>query len=203
MSPRDTSTKRESILDAALRAFESEGYDNASMDRVADLAGASKRTVYNHFPSKEALFKAVVDRFMTEVAELKRIPYDPDRSLEDQLGQFAAAKLSVLDNPAWMGLMRVGLGVMVRDPELAHASLAQAQTGESHLVRWLQDATADGRLNVPDPELASEVFWAMVSGVYMWPHLLEQAKNRTHLEALRREIVEMFLARYRQVPETA
>ena len=51
--------KRKTILDAAMAAFRDDGYESASMDRIAELAGASKRTVYNHFGSKEALFQAI------------------------------------------------------------------------------------------------------------------------------------------------
>ena len=89
---RDTSKKRDSILDAAAQAFMDEGFDNASMDRIAEIAGASKRTVYNHFPSKEDLFRAVLNRFMEQAFALKQISYDPACRLEDQLGAFADAK---------------------------------------------------------------------------------------------------------------
>ena len=68
---RDTSRKRESIIDAAIRAFQEDGFDNTSMDRIAEVAGASKRTVYNHFESKEDLFGAVVERFMGEAPKSK------------------------------------------------------------------------------------------------------------------------------------
>lgn len=197
MPPRDTSRKRDSILDAALEAFQNEGFDNTSMDRIAELAGASKRTVYNHFASKDALFKAVISRFMGEISALKQIPYDAGQSLEEQLDQFAETKLRILDNPAWMGLFKVGLGVLIRDPELARESLAQAETGEDYLAHWLQAATADGRLHVEDPELASEVFWAMLSGAFIWPHLIQGAMDTAHIHALKEELIQIFLARYR------
>ena len=71
------------------------------MDRIAEVAGASKRTVYNHFESKEDLFGAAVERFMDQAAALKEIPYDPDRGLEEQLGDFADAKMKLADRPDW------------------------------------------------------------------------------------------------------
>ena len=197
MPTRDTSRKRDSILDAALQAFQDEGFDNASMDRIAEIAGASKRTVYNHFASKDALFKAVINRFMGEISALKQIPYDAERSLEEQLAQFAEAKLRILDDPAWLGLFKVGLGVLIRDPELARESLAQAETGEDYLVLWLQAATADGRLFVAEPELAAEVFWAMLSGAFIWPHLLQGPMEAAHIQSLKEELIQIFLARYR------
>ena len=84
MAKRDTSRKRNTILDAASAVFREEGFEATSMDRIAERAGASKRTVYNHFPSKDALFEAVMARFLSEIATLKQIAYDPDRDLEEQ-----------------------------------------------------------------------------------------------------------------------
>src|SRR6185503_13718316 len=50
------------ILDAAQRVFLKRGYQSASVDEIADVAPASKPTIYAHFPGKEALFEAVVAR---------------------------------------------------------------------------------------------------------------------------------------------
>ena len=107
---RDTSKKRESIVDAAIEVFQAEGYDNASMDRIAERADASKRTVYNHFPSKDILFEAVIERFMRETVALKEIPYDPARSLEAQLDRFANAKLAVLSCRRLSRQIKTGIG---------------------------------------------------------------------------------------------
>jgi TetR/AcrR family transcriptional regulator of autoinduction and epiphytic fitness len=194
---RDTSKKRKSIIDAAILAFQEEGYESASMDRIAEMAGASKRTVYNHFASKELLFEAVVEQFMTEASALKAIPYDPEKSLEEQLTEFAKAKMKLLDDPAWMGLMKVGLGVFVRDPELAKRSLAQAEDGENHLALWLQAGVEDGRLAVENPALAAQVFWAMIAGALFWPQVIQGAMDPGLEEILRAELVETFLARHR------
>jgi TetR/AcrR family transcriptional repressor of mexJK operon len=54
--------KHTAILDAAQRLFLSEGYERASADAIAALAEVSKRTVYDHFGDKEAVYVAVVDR---------------------------------------------------------------------------------------------------------------------------------------------
>lgn len=193
---RDTSRKRESIVDAATRAFQEEGYDNTSMDRIAEVAGASKRTVYNHFSSKGVLFEAVIDRFLSEAAALKQVPYDPDRGLEEQLGDFADAKLKMLSDPAWLGLFKVGLGAFVRDPELARKAAARAERGGDALAAWLRAATADGRLDVENPDLAAQVFWAMVSGGLFWPQALEGSMDEGRAETLKDELIRTFLARH-------
>jgi TetR/AcrR family transcriptional regulator of autoinduction and epiphytic fitness len=43
--------KRGQILDAAVAEFQERGFAGASMDRIAERANVSKRTVYNHFDS--------------------------------------------------------------------------------------------------------------------------------------------------------
>src|SRR6185312_14690775 len=48
------------ILEAARALFLEVGYGATSVDAIARAAGVSKATLYGHFPSKEALFEAVV-----------------------------------------------------------------------------------------------------------------------------------------------
>ncbi|MEO0613750.1 MAG: helix-turn-helix domain-containing protein, partial [Pseudomonadota bacterium] len=52
--------KEHAIIDAARQSFLAKGFDAASMDEIALLANVSKRTVYNRFRSKEALFAAAI-----------------------------------------------------------------------------------------------------------------------------------------------
>lgn len=59
---RLTDQKRESIVQAAIAEFGDRGFEVTSMDRIAARAEVSKRTVYNHFPSKEELFAEMLQR---------------------------------------------------------------------------------------------------------------------------------------------
>ena len=194
---RDTSKKKTAILDAAALAFTQDGYDHSSMDRIAELAGASKRTVYNHFPSKEDLFLAVLERFMGEMHALKQIKYSHQRSLAAQLADFANAKLEISKNPAWLGMMKVTTTVFITDPELAKKTVQQAEEGEDTLVTWLEAAKADGRLEIRNTKLAAELFWAMVGGAFFWPSIFFGPLNSRHSGAMKKELIQIFLARYK------
>ena len=197
MTPkRDTSKKHHEILDAAVREFQSVGYDNTSMDRIAESAGASKRTVYNHFASKELLFQAAFDRLKDELQELKSITYDPDRGLAEQLGEFVEAKRAVAGNPAWLGLMKVATTVFIANPDLARETMARLAEEEDRLVSWLRDAAADGRMDVEDPARAAQVFWAMVSGGFYWPCLYLGPMDEEAAAPLKEDMVALFMARY-------
>ncbi|WP_410656985.1 TetR/AcrR family transcriptional regulator [Amycolatopsis sp. lyj-112] len=64
--PRDD-TADERILDAALEALLSKGYDGFSMDAVAAQAGCAKTTLYRRWPSQDHLIVAVVARMQQDV----------------------------------------------------------------------------------------------------------------------------------------
>ena len=191
------SAKRETILDAATSAFRDDGYECASMDQIAELAGASKRTVYNHFGSKDALFQAVVARLFEQSMAMSRVGWDPERPLEEQLARFIRAKARLSEDQASRCLTRVVLGVYIRQPELLREAVSRVAEDEGPLVDWLRRADRAGRLRVPNPELAAHVFAKMSAGVLFWPQLLQGPMDPETRELLTREVVETFLARYR------
>jgi len=59
--PRSARDTRQRILESAYRLFYREGFGRAGVDAVAEAAGVTKRTLYNHFPSKDALIAAVLE----------------------------------------------------------------------------------------------------------------------------------------------
>jgi len=56
-------------LDAALELFSSQGFGATSMRQIADRAGLSMGNVYHHFPSKEAIFQRLLDRYWERVLD--------------------------------------------------------------------------------------------------------------------------------------
>ena len=61
------------ILDATARVLCTTGYDRASTNRVALAAGVSVGSLYQYFPSKEALVAALVDRHVEEMTSLVKV----------------------------------------------------------------------------------------------------------------------------------
>ena len=50
------------ILDAAMRVFRRHGFRRSSIEQAAEEAGLTRQALYHHFASKEALFRAVLER---------------------------------------------------------------------------------------------------------------------------------------------
>jgi AcrR family transcriptional regulator len=57
----------EALLEATARILIREGFDKASTNRIAEVAGVSVGSLYQYFPSKEALVAALIDRHNQEV----------------------------------------------------------------------------------------------------------------------------------------
>lgn len=67
-APLPRAAKRGRLLDVAQDLFSRYGYHAVGIDTVLAEAGVAKMTLYHHFPSKEALIAAVLDRRAAEIA---------------------------------------------------------------------------------------------------------------------------------------
>jgi AcrR family transcriptional regulator len=84
---------RRALLEAAARSFADGGYGGANIDRVSEDAGLAKGTVYNYFPSKQAIFEAVLLQGCTLATEA--VSAVPDTApVRDLLEAFVAGNLA-------------------------------------------------------------------------------------------------------------
>ena len=76
--PRKTATQARSratidaLVQATARILVREGFDKASTNRIAEVAGVSVGSLYQYFPSKEALVAAVIERHQYEIMQTVR-----------------------------------------------------------------------------------------------------------------------------------
>jgi AcrR family transcriptional regulator len=96
MSPRSSKefekirkSRRESILNAALRLFADKGYRATSMSHIAENAGIAKGLIYNYFDSKEKLLEEVIqkgfDSCMPQISEEEFTTSAPETIFKDIL----------------------------------------------------------------------------------------------------------------------
>jgi len=168
---RLTDRKRQAIVDAAIAEFREYGFEVANMDRIAARAQVSKRTVYNHFSGKDALFEAIVERLWTTTKGEVELPYRPDQPLRDQLLALIGQKLDMMKDEQFINLARVLIAEAIHTPARARDMLARLGTKEEGLTVWVRAAVADGRLDAPDPVFAAAQLQALVKGFSFWPQI--------------------------------
>src|SRR5664279_2720391 len=109
VTPRLTDRKREAIIQAAIAEFRDNGFKVTSMDRIAARAEVSKRTVYNHFPSKDELFAEILLELWECSKEQLELLYRPDQPLREQLREMMTTKMKMLNESSFMELARVAI----------------------------------------------------------------------------------------------
>jgi len=192
---RDTSQKRRIILDGAIKVFSEYGFEAASMDKIAEAAKVSKRTVYNHFQCKENLFQAIVSEFLKEREQLKPIRYSCDISLQEQLREFAKAELYLIDDPVRRGLSRLLTSTFLMNVEFGKATRGQYEP-HAAFIEWLNAVKADAKMNFESAALAAQMFYGMVEGCLTWGALMSDGATLGQKEPLLDELIAVFLSRY-------
>ncbi len=197
-TPRLTDRKREAIVRAAVHEFRSAGYDATSMDRIAAAAGVSKRTVYNHFPSKDELFALMLEQLWESSEASTDAPYRAEVSLESQLRQVLMHKLTLLSDPDFIDLARVGMAEIIRSPARARDIVGRMQARENGVTVWIRAAMADGRLVEVDAQFAAQQLLGLVKGFAFWPQVTFGQSPLPAAEQARvaDSAVAMFLGRY-------
>jgi TetR/AcrR family transcriptional regulator of autoinduction and epiphytic fitness len=195
---RLTDRKREAIIQAAIAEFRANGFDITSMDKIAATAGVSKRTVYNHFPSKEELFAEILNQLWARLTAVQETPYRPDLTLRDQLRSILTAKLQMLGDNNFLDLARVAIAATIHSPERAQNMVARMGEREEGMTLWIRAAQADGRLKSVAPEFAAQQVQGLLKSFAFWPQismgmpaLLPEMQNTVVDSAL-----DMFLACY-------
>lgn len=190
--------KRAAIIDAAACEFRDAGFASTSMDRIAQRARVSKRTVYNHFTSKEALFQAIIDLLVEQMHGATDVPFDPGADVAVQLRDLALRELDILADENNLGLSRAMIGEAIRSPELARRAWAEIASREAGITKWIRAAARHGRLVVDDAVLAGEQFIALIKAVAFWPQLIGgvQPPTRRERRKLADATVSIFLAKY-------
>lgn len=154
------------ILDAALHLFSEKGYDLTSTDEIATLAGVSKATVYSHFKSKEELLVAVVkDKTSTFPATLLPEPTDEPLELEAALRRIGEMQVSMFLTRCNFTLTHLVAMQASRFPEIGKIYWeAGAAKVLAELTDLFRAANANGKLDIPDPDLAAVQFISLVRG---------------------------------------
>lgn len=153
----------ERILDTATRLFASRGFAGTSIDQVAALCGAGKDTIYRRFPSKVALFEAVVEharlRALAQVPDITAIDGQPLERLQRLLQLYLAINME----PDLIALKRITFSEAVV-LQRATSAVAEPDPLMARLIDAVAAAQAAGAL-VPGnaADLAAHLIHALVA----------------------------------------
>jgi TetR/AcrR family transcriptional repressor of mexJK operon len=156
--------RRESILAVARASFLEHGYAATTMSAIASSVGGSKATLWSYFPSKEALFEAVLDSatalFRLQVSTLLDPCGDPERTLRS----FCKSFLERITSPEAIALYRLVYAEVGRFPELGQIFYERApRTIKALLGDFIGAAMERGSLRRDDPMRAAMILTSLCS----------------------------------------
>jgi AcrR family transcriptional regulator len=152
----------EALLEAAAQVFERHGYAAGTTNRIAARAGVSIGSLYQYFPSKDAILLALVERHLDEGTELlaPRPAALAELPLRDGLRAVVEAMVALhADRPA---LHRVLFEEAPRPPALRARLDALAAAATAGVAAWLR---ACDEVRVADVELAAALVVQTIENV--------------------------------------
>lgn len=191
--------KRNRLIDCGRALFLARGFEATSMTDVATEAGLARQTIYSHFESKEALFRAVIDDTRRRVV----------RRVENDAGSLAEA-VTMPDTRAGLERFAHQYIAIVTDPELiALRRLAVAQSPHAPALRalWSDDGPSEmyrgiaaylsrrADLRIDDPDTAAEQLLALIGHRPIIDSLFDHHSNTARPDSIT-SAIDLFLRAY-------
>ncbi len=190
--------KKAAIVQAAVELFQLNGFQGTSMDAIAKEANVSKRTVYNHFASKQVLFEHIAQNVWQSVNQAISATYDPNRALLPQLKALVMEELAVLGDETFLRLSRVLMAEFIHDSTMAKGIIERFNEQQSSLLLWMKGALQHGQIHGSDAEQAATQFHSLIKAQAFWPQLMfgQEAMPEAYYDEFSIKVCQMFLAVY-------
>lgn len=194
-------SKRDAILVAAGQVFITHGYERASMDLVAQAAGAARRTLYNQFPDgKTQIFQAVVER-MWRAFPVMDIATDADALADPAAGlrRIGYGIAGFWRPPLAIAFLRMLIGEAPRFPELMRNFFEIGKTpAVSAVQNYIAELGRRGVIVIPDPVLAAQQFLGLIDETVLWVRVMGDEIDLTDAKIAQvvEGAVDIFLGHY-------
>lgn len=166
-SKEDAAETANRIIDTAARLFAGQGFAATSIEQVASACSAGKDTIYRRFPSKVALFEAVVERLRTRTLDRLEIEIDSaggDGDALARLRRVARWFLTVNLDPDMVAFKRIALSEAIVFGE-ERQDQWESDPIMDRLVALVSEAQESRMLGDGDPQvIASHLLHSIVFG---------------------------------------
>ncbi len=153
--------KYDQVLEGAREVFMEMGYARASVDRIAQVSGVSKATLYSYFPEKRLLF---TEMYRTEILRLadSAVELSPDTPPEVALREAARRIIDYVTSDFALAMYRICVAESARFPEIGRAFYENGpELGRARLGAYLDAMQARGALEIEDTALAADQFFQL------------------------------------------
>ncbi len=180
---------RQHILEAATHLFSKMGYDATGVAEICQAAGVSKGAFYHHFPTKQAVFQALLNSYLSGIDAGFTAMRQEDRNIPQVIIQMAELAGTLFQSAD------IHLPIFLEfwtqanhDPHIWETTIAPYRRYQDYFTTMIEEGIQEGSIKAVDPQLASRVLVSLAIGLLMeslfdpqikdWP---KEAKNSIEL----------------------
>ena len=186
-------TRKDRIMDAALRIFAEKGFQNATITEISKEAGVSEATIYEYFGTKEDLLFAIPEKISNQTYDesSKILPY-----IKDVEGRMRAMLLSYFNlyqsNPHYSALVLLQLMSNKRFRQTpAHAAIRRSA---HRLLECIREGIADGTFRKDtDAYLISSMLMGTMEHLFIHWHMQGRPKKEKSIMNMLDPFIEIVL----------
>lgn len=167
--------RRQALLAAALDEFFERGFTAARMDDIAARAGVSKGAIYLYFPSKDALFTALVDVYALPNVERIEAAASAAPNATAAIGAFISLAPRLVRETAVPKIMKILIADAPAFPEIVNEYRRNVvERGLGVFSSILERAKTTGEFDIDDPQLTARLVIAPMLLSAVWHVVFER-----------------------------
>jgi len=169
---------RSRLLQAAEECFAQRGYDGTGVAEICRCAGVSKGAFYHHFPSKQAIFLELLDRWMAALeGQLRRVRAESETVPEAFLSMTEMVRFIFQTAGDRLPMFLEFWTQAAHDPAVWQATIAPYRQFRAFFAEMIEDGIAEGSLRPMDPEKAAQAVVSLAVGVLLQSSLDPQGAD--------------------------
>jgi len=159
--------RRSELLTAACHVFGERGFERATMERIASLAGVAKGTIYLYYPSKQSIYDAALSSAFSDLEEITRVRLAESKDLREAIAAFITARTEYFLERRdffrmYIGAVAAHITERKGRPSELRAMLARQTHGLEHAIGR---AVADGEIRRVDPKATALAIFDLTRGL--------------------------------------
>lgn len=160
--PRASDATRPVILQAAYKLFRRRGFFRVGMEEIAEAAGVTKRTLYYHFDSKDALLTAVlVSQHERTFADFQNYGIELSGGADALIDKLFEGLVKWSSKPRWAGSGFTRLAIELADLS-GHPARLIARQHKALMEKQLETMLAGAR--IPSPKERARELFVLIEG---------------------------------------
>ena len=196
-------SRRAHIISIAREHFFTHGYADTGMSAIAAKLGGSKGTLWNYFPSKEALFEAVVEDTAAGIRSQVDMPPLGDGEPVERLSRLCRSVIDRALSPIVIAMFRLIGPLADRQPEISRIFFEQGPAKTQHMIgEYLRENFSDILWTTDYLRAGKDLFALSGAEVHferMWG--IGVAPTTRQKDAQARHAAELFLRAYAHDPD--